>query len=75
MPEYWLLNLNLHKNMEFASSSYIRSAKFYLQLDNVADTKYAASGNIIADSTADASKTLFFAGYGRALYGGVTLGF
>jgi iron complex outermembrane receptor protein len=75
MPEYWLLNLNLHKNIEFTSSSYVKSAKFYVQLDNVADTKYAASGNVIADSTADAAKTLFFAGYGRALYGGLTLGF
>ena len=32
------------------------------------------SGGVIADSTPDANKTLFFAGYGRAIYGGVTLG-
>jgi iron complex outermembrane receptor protein len=28
----------------------------------------------VADSTPDAQKTLFLAGYGRAIYGGVTLG-
>ena len=31
-------------------------------------------GNVVSDSTPDASKTLFFAGYGRAFYAGVTLG-
>lgn len=73
-PAYWLLNANLHKTVEFAPTSWFRFAKFYLQLDNIADKRYVGSGGVIADSTPDASKTLFFAGYGRAIYGGVTLG-
>jgi len=75
MPQYWLLNANIHKNLEFTNNSYVRFAKFYVQLDNLADAKYAASGNVVSDSTADGAKTLFFSGYGRAVYGGVTLGF
>jgi len=74
IPAYWLVTLNLHKSVEVSNNKWIRFAKFYLQLDNLADKKYAASGNVVADSTPDAQKTLFFAGYGRAIYGGVTLG-
>ncbi len=73
-PAYWLLNANLHKTIELNSTSWFRFAKFYLQLDNIADKRYVGSGGVIADSTPDANKTLFFAGYGRAIYGGVTLG-
>ena len=74
IPAYWVLNANLHKTFEVHNNKYIRFAKFFLQLDNIADKTYAASGNVIADSTPDANKTLFFAGYGRAFYAGVTLG-
>ncbi len=74
IPAYWIVNLNIHKNFEFQNNKWIRFAKFYAELDNIADKKYAASGNVVADSTPDASKTLFFAGYGRAFYAGVTLG-
>lgn len=73
-PSYWLFNVNLHKTIEFAPNSWVRFARLYLQLDNLADKRYVGSGGVIADSTPDASKTLFFAGYGRAIYGGVTLG-
>ena len=38
------------------------------------DPRNRGSGNVVADSVLDASKTLFFAGYGRAIYGDVTLG-
>jgi iron complex outermembrane recepter protein len=74
IPAYWVINANLHKTFEVQNNKYIRFAKFFLQLDNIADKTYAASGNVVADSTPDASKTLFFAGYGRAFYAGVTLG-
>jgi iron complex outermembrane receptor protein len=74
IPAYWLLSANIHKNVEFPNNKYIRFAKFFAQLDNIADKTYAASGNVVADSTPDASKTLFFSGYGRAFYAGVTLG-
>ncbi|MEW6543446.1 MAG: TonB-dependent receptor [Nitrospirota bacterium] len=74
-PAYWLMNANIHKNFEFMNNSYVRFAKFYFELDNIADKTYVASGNVVADSTPDASKTLFFAGYGRAIYAGLTLGF
>jgi len=45
-------------------------------VDNIADKKYAASGQVIGGETADAAagQQIFFAGYGRAIYGGVTLG-
>ncbi len=70
------MNANLHKNFEFGSNPYyVRFAKFYVQVDNIVDKTYVASGNVVADSTADANKTLFFAGYGRAVYAGLTLGF
>lgn len=72
-PAYWLLNANIHKTFEF-KNRYVRFAKFYAELDNILDKTYVASGNVIADSTPDAQKTLFFAGYGRAFYAGVTLG-
>jgi iron complex outermembrane receptor protein len=74
-PAYWLMNANIHKNFEFNSNSYVRFAKFYFEVDNIADKTYVASGNVVADSTADANKTLFFAGYGRAIYAGLTMGF
>ncbi|MCC2640863.1 MAG: putative TonB-dependent receptor [Nitrospira sp.] len=74
IPAYWIVNLNVHKNFEFQNNRWIRFAKLFAELDNVFDKKYAASGNVVADSTADANKTLFFAGYGRAFYAGVTLG-
>jgi iron complex outermembrane receptor protein len=73
-PSYWLLNTNIHKNFEIANS-FFRFAKFYAELNNILDTTYVASGNVVSDSTPDASKTLYFAGYGRAFYAGVTLGF
>lgn len=72
-PSYWLLNANVNKYVEI-KNPYIRFAKFYVELDNLLDKTYVASGNVVADSVADAQKTLFFAGYGRAIYGGVTLG-
>ncbi len=74
IPAYWLLSANIHKNVDFPNNKYIRFAKFFAQLDNIADKTYAASGNVVADSTPDAAKTLFFSGYGRAFYAGVTLG-
>jgi iron complex outermembrane recepter protein len=72
-PSYWLLNVNINKLVEI-KNPYIRFAKLYLQLDNILDKTYVASGNVAADTTIDANKTLFFAGYGRAIYGGVTFG-
>ncbi|MDQ6733200.1 MAG: TonB-dependent receptor, partial [Nitrospirota bacterium] len=72
-PSYWLLNANINKMVEI-KNPYIRFAKFYVELDNILDKTYVASGNVAADTTIDANKTLFFAGYGRAIYGGVTFG-
>jgi iron complex outermembrane recepter protein len=48
----------------------------YVEVDNIADKKYAASGQVITGETAGAAagNQAFFAGYGRAIYGGVTLG-
>jgi iron complex outermembrane receptor protein len=72
-PAYWLFNANVHKNFGI-KIPYVRFAKFYAEVDNILDKTYVASGNVISDSTPDAQKTLFYAGYGRAFYAGVTLG-
>lgn len=76
IPAYFIANVNVHKNFEVQNNSWIRFAKFYLELDNIADKKYAASGQIITQETMAnaATQQAFFAGYGRAIYGGVTLG-
>ena len=75
IPSYVVANVNVHKNFEL-KNSWFRFAKFYVELDNIADKKYAASGQVIGGETAGAAagQQAFFAGYGRAIYGGVTLG-
>ena len=75
IPSYMIGNVNIHKNFEL-KNSWFRFAKFYLELDNIGDKKYAASGQVIGGEThaAAAASQAFFAGYGRAIYGGVTLG-
>lgn len=75
IPAYMIGNVNIHKNVEL-KNSWFRFAKFYLQLDNIGDKKYAASGQVVTGEThaQAAGSQAFFAGYGRAIYGGVTLG-
>jgi iron complex outermembrane receptor protein len=75
IPSYVIANVNIHKNFEL-NNSWFRFAKFFLEVDNIADKKYAASGQVIGGETAGAAagQSIFFAGYGRAFYGGVTLG-
>jgi iron complex outermembrane receptor protein len=43
-------------------------------VNNIANKTYAASNQVVSDGVPDANKQLFFAGYGRAYYGGVTFG-
>ncbi len=75
-PSYVIGNVNVYKNIELSHSSWFRFAKLFIQVDNIADTKYAASGQVITGEThaQAAGQQIFFAGYGRAVYGGVTLG-
>ncbi|MBS0160584.1 MAG: TonB-dependent receptor [Nitrospira sp.] len=75
IPSYMIANVNVHKTVE-VKNSWFRFAKFYIEVDNIADKKYAASGQVIGGETAGvaAGQQAFFAGYGRAIYGGVTLG-
>jgi iron complex outermembrane receptor protein len=75
-PSYVIGNINVYKNIAVSKSSWFRFAKLFVEVDNVADTKYAASGQVIGGEThAQAvGQQIFFAGYGRAIYGGVTLG-
>ena len=75
IPSYFIGTMNIHKTVEI-KNSWIRFAKFFLQLDNIGDKKYAASGQVVTGETTAqaASSQAFFAGYGRAIYGGVTLG-
>ena len=73
IPSYWVLNVNLHKTFTF-NNDWVRFAKFFFEVNNIANKTYAASGQVVSDSTPDADKQLFFAGYGRSFYGGVTIG-
>jgi iron complex outermembrane receptor protein len=75
IPAYMIGNVNIHKQVEL-KNSWFRFAKFYLEVDNIGDKKYAASGQVITGEThaQAAASQAFFAGYGRAIYGGVTLG-
>lgn len=73
-PAYMLFNVNLNHNLAIKNNSYIRFVKTFFEVDNLFDKTYVASGTPQADSTADASKQAFFAGYGRSFYAGVTLG-
>ena len=75
IPSYFIGTVNVHKTVE-VKNSWFRFAKFYLQVDNIANMKYAASGQVVTgETTAQAAgQQAFFAGYGRAIYGGVTLG-
>jgi iron complex outermembrane recepter protein len=75
IPSYVVANVNIHKNFEL-NNSWFRFAKIFFEVDNIADKKYAASGQVIGGETAGqaAGQQIFFAGYGRAIYGGVTLG-
>jgi len=75
IPSYMIGNVNVHKNFE-VKNSWVRFVRLYLQMDNIGDKRYVASGQVIGGETAAAAATqqAFFAGYGRAIYGGVTLG-
>ncbi|GJL70290.1 MAG: TonB-dependent receptor [Nitrospirales bacterium] len=73
IPSYWIMNVNLHKTFTF-NNDWVRFAKFFFEVNNIADKTYAASGQVVSDATPDANKQLFFAGYGRSFYGGVTIG-
>lgn len=75
IPSYFIGTVQIHKNVE-VNNRWVRFAKFFLQVDNIGDMKYAASGQVVTgETTAQAANSqAFFAGYGRAIYGGVTLG-
>ncbi|MCS6306391.1 MAG: TonB-dependent receptor [Nitrospira sp.] len=75
-PSYVIGNINVSKNIALPKSSWFRFAKLYVEVNNIADEKYAASGQVITGEThaQAAGQQIFFAGYGRAVYGGVTLG-
>ncbi|WP_447973580.1 TonB-dependent receptor family protein [Nitrospira sp. Kam-Ns4a] len=74
-PAYWLFNLNVHDTYHVTNNSFVKFAKTYFELDNVFNKIYVASAVPISDATPDGSKQAFFAGYGRAFYAGLTLGF
>lgn len=74
VPSYLLFNLNLNYNYLVPNNKYIRFAKFYVEMDNMFDKLYVASAVPLADTTSDANKQAFLAGYGRSFYAGVTLG-
>jgi iron complex outermembrane receptor protein len=56
-----VVNLYLHKIFSF-ENDWGRFAKFFFEVNNIADKTYAASGQVVSDATPDANKQLFFAG-------------
>ncbi len=73
IPAYLIGNANLHYEQPLGNTAWFRFMKMYVEVDNIADTKYAASGNVTTATTPTGA--LYFAGYGRSVYAGVTLGF
>jgi iron complex outermembrane recepter protein len=49
-PGYELVNLNVHYNIDLATSTYFKSAMLYFEVRNVFNTTYVASANNIIDS-------------------------
>lgn len=79
IPAYLIGNANIHYEQPLANNAWFRFAKMYVEVNNIADTKYAASGQVTSAnsmvSTGTQATQLYFAGYGRSAYAGVTLGF
>ena len=79
IPSYLIGNANLHYEQPLANNRWFRFAKMYIEVNNIADTKYAASGQVTSAnsmvSTGASATQLYFAGYGRSAYAGITLGF
>jgi len=75
-PSYVIGNVNVYLSIQVQKAPWFRFAKLFVEVDNIADTKYAASGQVIGGEThaQAAGQQVFFSGYGRAVYGGVTLG-
>ena len=47
---YELVNLNVHYNVDLATSTYFKSAMLYFEVRNIFNTTYVASANNITDS-------------------------
>lgn len=73
-PAYLLFNVNVH-NLYEIKNSYLRFVKTYVQVSNLLDKTYVASAVPVSDAISDGQKQAFFAGYGRAVYAGLTVGF
>ena len=73
IPAYLIGNANLHYEQPLANNAWFRFMKMYVEVNNIADTQYAASGQVTTATTT--ATPLYFAGYGRSVYAGVTLGF
>jgi len=58
IPSYMFANVNIHKKFDFSNSSWLRFAKVYVEVDNITDRKYAASGQIIGGETHAAAAAL-----------------
>lgn len=74
-PAYWLFNLNIHDTYKFSNNGYVKFAKSYFEMDNIFNKTYVASAVPVADTVSPSQMQTFFAGYGRAFYAGLTLGF
>jgi iron complex outermembrane receptor protein len=89
-PGYNVWNANLHYIHAFPETSWFHFIKGFIELDNLFDRTFAASTAVVSNSpcgdttstpfsscvtTMAASGQAFFAGNGRAVYGGVTVGF
>ena len=83
-PAYTVVNANLHYIHPFPETSWFHFIKTFIEMDNVLNRTYVQSTAVVSDSPCGATPTTdcmngagqaFFTGYGRSVYGGVTVGF
>src|SRR5262249_32889901 len=87
VPGYELVNVNVHYNVDFVTSTYFKSAMLYFEVRNIFNTTYVASANNVTDSLNSATGAQnpasvvamaggsIYAGEPRAFAGGVRFAF
>jgi iron complex outermembrane receptor protein len=88
VPAFELVNVNVHYNVDFETSTYFKSAMLYFEVRNILNTTYVASANNISDSLntttgaqnpgsvlATTGTGSIYAGEPRAVAGGVRFAF
>src|SRR3984885_5533536 len=88
VPAFELVNVNVHYNVDFETSTYFKSAMLYFEVRNIFNTTYVASANNITDTLSSTTGAAnpgsvlavtgtgsIYAGEPRAVAGGVRFAF